>query len=197
MCPAVKLRYRVILKFYGFVDKRRGFRQFSMFKQYIFALAGYTRRIMVTTTINKRWKKWLIAFFILLLAGGAVAWYIFTEKFSDTNAVKADYTVNAMDLIKAFQQNSRQANDKYSEKIIVVNGVVSAVETADTTANIKMTDSLSGSYIIFAFQEQHLTEAKSLKAGDRVSIKGSCSGGVHSAILDVDNISFKRCAVSK
>lgn len=152
---------------------------------------------MITTKINKPWKKWLTAVFVLLLAGGAVTWYIFTEKFTDTNAVKADYTVNAMDFIKEFQQNLKQANNKYSEKIIVVNGTVSSVEMADTTANIKMTDSLSGSYIIFAFQEQHLGEAKALKAGDKVSIKGSCSSGVHSEILDVDNISFKRCAVNK
>lgn len=139
----------------------------------------------------------MIAGFVLLLAGGGFIWYIFTEKFTDTAEVKADYTVRAIDFIKEFQQDLGLANKKYSEKIVVVNGTVSAVEAADTTANIKMIDSSSGAYIIFAFQQQHLAEAKQMKQGDEVSIKGSCSNGAFSTILETEYITFKRCAVNK
>ena len=109
---------------------------------------------MFTTKTNKPYKKWLLALLVLLLAGGGVAWYLFTLKYDDTATVKADYTVNAMDFIKEFKQDMAAANKKYSEKIIVVNGTVSAIETADTTANIKMVDTTNGAYIIFAFQQQ-------------------------------------------
>ena len=139
----------------------------------------------------------MIAGFVLLLAGGGFIWYIFTEKFTDTAEVKADYTVRAIDFIKEFQQDLGLANKKYSEKIVVVNGTVSAVEAADTTVNIKMIDSSSGAYIIFAFQQQHLAEAKQMKQGDEVSIKGSCSNGAFSTILETEYITFKRCAVNK
>ena len=152
---------------------------------------------MLTTKINRRYKKWMIAGFVLLLAGGGFIWYIFTEKFTDTAEVKADYTVRAIDFIKEFQQDLGLANKKYSEKIVVVNGTVSAIEAADTTANIKMIDSSSGAYIIFAFQQQHLAEAKQMKQGDEVSIKGSCSNGAFSTILETEYITFKRCAVNK
>ena len=152
---------------------------------------------MLTTKINRRYKKWMITGFVLLLAAGAFIWYIFTEKFADTSAVKTDYNVQAIDFIKEFQQDMSLANKKYSEKIVVVNGIVSAVETADTTANIKMVDTASGAYIIFAFQQQHLAEAKQMKAGDMVSIKGSCSNGAFSNILETESITFKRCAVNK
>ena len=139
----------------------------------------------------------MIAGFVLLLAGGGFIWYIFTEKFTDTAEVKADYTVRAIYFIKEFQQDLGLANKKYSEKIVVVNGTVSAIEAADTTANIKMIDSSSGAYIIFAFQQQHLAEAKQMKQGDEVSIKGSCSNGAFSTILETEYITFKRCAVNK
>ena len=139
----------------------------------------------------------MIAGFVLLLAGGGFIWYIFTEKFTDTAEVKADYTVRAIDFIKEFQQDLGLANKKYSEKIVVVNGTVSAIEAADTTANIKMIDSSSGAYVIFAFQQQHLAEAKQMKQGDEVSIKGSCSNGAFSTILETEYITFKRCAVNK
>ena len=148
--------------------------------------------------MKKQYKKWLLALLVLLLAGAAVIWWIFTEKHDDTANVKPDYTVNAMDFIKEFRQDMTAANKKYSEKIVVVNGIVSAVEPADTTINIKMIDSAANNaYVIFAFQQQHLNEAKQMKPGDKVSIKGSCSNGAFSNILETEYITFKRCAVNK
>ena len=144
----------------------------------------------------KRYKKWLIALGVLLLAGAVVIYYLFTLQYDDTTKVKADFTVTAMDFIKEFKQDMAAANKKYSEKIIVVNGTVSAVEMADTTANIKMIDTTNGAYIIFAFQQQHLSEAKAMKEGELVSIKGSCSNGAFSSILEAEYITFKRCAVN-
>lgn len=152
---------------------------------------------MLTTKINKPYKKWLLALFVLLLAGGIAIWYLFTLKYDDTATVIADYTVNAMDFIKEFKQDMAAANKKYTEKIVVINGSVSAVEMADTTANIKMVDTTNGAYIIFAFQQQHLAEAKAMKEGEEVSIKGSCSNGAFSSILEAEYITFKRCAVNK
>jgi len=102
-----------------------------------------------------------------------------------------------MDFIKEFRQNASMANRKYTEKIVVVNGIVSTIEAADTTANIKFTNASTGDYIIFAFQQQHLADAKKLKEGQQVSIKGSCSGGAYSQILGINYISFKRAALNK
>jgi uncharacterized protein (DUF1330 family) len=152
---------------------------------------------MQTAKVKSLYKKWLIAVLILLVAAGLAVWYLFNLKYDDTATVKADYTVNAMDFIKEFKQNMDAANKKYSEKIIVINGTVSAIETADTTANIKMVDTTNGAYIIFAFQQQHVAEAKAIKEGEKVSIKGSCSNGAFSSILEAEYITFKRCAINK
>ena len=142
-------------------------------------------------------RKILIGIFILLLAAVVAVWYIFTEKFTDTAEQKADYSVNAPEFLKEFEQNDSLANKKYIEKIVTVKGIVSEIEAADSTANIKMSDTTTGNYIIFAFQQQHLAEAKSLKEGELVSIKASCSGGTYSEILGTRYISFKRAALSK
>lgn len=152
---------------------------------------------MLTTKTRFRYKKLLIGGGIVLLGIAAVVWYIFNEKFADMATEKADYTVHAMDFIKEFQHNTRLANEKYTEKIITVKGMVNQVEAADTTANIKFIDTLTGAYIICAFQQQHLAEAKQIKQGDEVTIKGSCSGAVYSEILATQYISFKRCAIDE
>jgi len=75
--------------------------------------------------------------------------------------------------------------------------VAIATEPADKTMIIKITDITTGSYLIFAFQPQHLAKAKPLKEGDRVTIKGSCSDGVYSEILGTYFISFKRSTIEK
>ena len=142
-------------------------------------------------------KKILIAFLLLVAIGAAIYWYIATEKFADTKDRKAVYTVNAIDFIREFEGNDSAANKKYTDKIITVNGMVSEIEAADTTVNIKFIDTASGSYAIFAFQEQYISEAKTLKVGDSASIKGSCSGGVLSEILGTEFITFKRCTLNK
>ena len=152
---------------------------------------------MLTTKINKRYKKWLIALFVLLLAGAVVIWWLFSLKHDDTADVKADHTVNALAFISEFKTGLEAANKKYTEKIVVVNGNITKIEPADTTVNIIIADTASDAYIIFAFQQQHLAEAKAMMVGDNVSIKGSCSGGAFSNILETEYITFKRCAVNK
>ena len=147
---------------------------------------------------KKPWlKRILIGGLLLLIACCVAIWFIFSEKFTDTSERKATFTVNAMDFISEFQKNDSLANIKYAEKIIIVNGRVTETEAADTTINIKMIDTATDAYIIFAFQQQHLIEAKQLKEGDTVSIKGSCSGGAYSEILETEFITFKRCAINK
>jgi hypothetical protein len=101
-----------------------------------------------------------------------------------------------MQLINEFQQNDSLANAKYADKILTVNGRVSATEKVDSTVNIKMEDENTGAYIIFAFQPQDATTATKFEAGDSVSIKGSCSGGIYSQILETQAITFKRCAIN-
>jgi hypothetical protein len=142
-------------------------------------------------------KKLLVTFLVLIAIGAGVYFYIALEKQPDTKNEKAAFTVNAIDFIREFGKDDKAANKKYAEQIITVNGRVSEIEAVDTTVNIKFIDTTSGSYAIFAFQEQHVAEAKTVKVGDSVSIKGSCSGGILSEILGTESITFKRCTLNK
>jgi hypothetical protein len=142
-------------------------------------------------------KRLMIGGLVLVVIAGGIYWYVATEKFSDTKDRRAAFTVNALDFIREFEKNESEANKKYKDKIVTVNGRVSEIETADTTMNIKIMDTASKSFIIFAFQEQHLSEPKTVKVGDTVSIKGSFSAGIFSEILEVLKIDFKRSALNK
>ncbi len=143
-------------------------------------------------------RRLLISILILAGIGAAIYWYIATEKFADTKDREAAFTVNAIDFIREFRKDDSVSNKKYREKIITVNGRVSELESPDSaTVNIKFIDTTTGDYTIFAFQEQYLSEAKSVKVGDSVSVKGSCSGSIYSDLLDAYNIGFIRCTLNK
>lgn len=123
--------------------------------------------------------------------------YIMNETFSDTAGIKADYSVSASDLILEFTANDSAANKKYIEKIINVQGAASEVEVkSDSTINIKFADP-TGSYISFSLEKDQYENAKNIKSGDTVSLKGSCSGSFYSDILSTTQISFKRSTLNK
>lgn len=156
---------------------------------------------MATEQKNKRGlvKKLLLAAVILILGAGGFAWYAYTKGFDDTAEIKADYTVDAAAFLNEFKLNdalNEDTNKKYSEKIITVNGRVTAVEAADTTLNLKI-QYPDNSYIAFAFQQKDQQAVKEVKAGDSVSIKGSCNGAGFSNILGVPYVTFKRCSLNK
>ena len=150
------------------------------------------------TKQKRPWLKRLLVIGLVLVAIAAgIYWYVATEKFSDTKDRKAAFTVSAIDFIREFEKNESDANKKYKDKIVTVNGRVSEIEAADTTMNIKIIDTVSNSFIIFAFQEQHLSEPKTVKVGDTISIKGSFSAGIFSEIMEVVKSDFKRSALNK
>ncbi len=152
---------------------------------------------MSAPTQNK--KKWLRWFLLLLLAvaltGGAVFYYVMTAKFDDTLTEKSAYTITATNLLAEFQQNDSAANQKYTEQILSVSGLVSAVEQADTSATVTFADSLTGSYLIFDFQSGASRKAATFKPGDSVILKGSCSGSIYSRLRKAHMISFKRAVI--
>jgi hypothetical protein len=145
----------------------------------------------------KSWvKKLLLAIVLIAAIGAFVAWYLFNEKFTDTTKRDAAFTVEAQSFLKEFQQSDSLANIKYKEKIVTVNGFVSEIESMDSIVNIKMIDTTTDAYVIFGFQNEQLEKVKAVKEGDKISIKGSCSGGSYSDILEVEAIDFKRCVLN-
>jgi len=154
---------------------------------------------MLKNPKNKKVLRWsLTVAGALLLIGAAVYFYYATRTHEDTASLKADYTVEAISFIKEFEKDYKTANKKYAEKIIAVKGIVTETEQpVDTTMNIKMTDTTTGSYLIFAFQNKDMAKAKNLKQGDKVIIKGSFGDGIYSEIKEAYFINFQRSTVEK
>ncbi|HEY8388062.1 MAG TPA: hypothetical protein VIK74_05635 [Parasegetibacter sp.] len=141
-------------------------------------------------------RRLLLAAVVLGLAGLGYAWYILSATYDDTSNVKADFNVEATAFIQEFVKDRAAANEKYMEKIISVAGIADDISSPnDSLVTIRFSDSGSGSYAIFSFQENNMEAAKKVQQGEKVTIKGSCSGGNYSEILDLTSIEFKRCII--
>ncbi len=122
---------------------------------------------------------------------------VMAQTHTATDNVPADFSISANDLLNEFVNNDSIANAKYGEKIVVVNGNISQIEKkTDSTTNIRF-DHTDGSYIVFSFDKDQYEQVKNINTGDVVSLKGSCSGSIYSAILETTSISFKRSTLYK
>lgn len=183
------------------VDLGVGQSAFAMLQPAAFIAAIAVIVFILTALPLNNWLKK----FVWIIIGPVIAFaaykmgekYVMSETFTQTTDVKADYTVNATDLIREFIVNDTAANKKYREKILVVNGKTTQVERlSDSTTTIQFADS-TGSYIAFSFEKEQYEQVKEIKTGDEVSLKGSCSGSIYSEILGTTSITFKRSALNK
>lgn len=168
-----------------------------------FYLAVVTAVLLILVSL---WRRNMFLAIIALLIGPFATWAAFAfvtnqemnKTFEGTESLKPDYTVNALDLIREVAGNDTASNRKYSGKILEVNGRITTVENAnDSTINIQMADTTTGSYVVFPFYNKTLEQVKTLQEGDSVSIKGAFTGSMYSEILETTIINFERNTLNK
>ncbi len=102
-------------------------------------------------------KKLLIILIIIIVIIFAVYKYAFRAP-ENISKADIDVTINAVELVMEFSDNLSISETKYFEKIIVVNGLITEIESEGITLN-------EG---IFC----KLNNVIDLKAGDKIKVKG-------------------------
>lgn len=162
---------------------------------YIAVIAAF---ILIVNSWPNNWG-WKIFFIVAPLA---LSYFAFSqikesqvsEKTAATDTLKATFTKDALKLIQEFVTADSASNAAYREQVMVVEGVVSELNASDSTATLSMADS-TGSYVIFDFEKAAAKTVQTIKAGDRVKVKGVCSGSIYSDILETHTISFKQSII--
>ena len=85
----------------------------------------------------------LVLLLIVVVAGGWYAYKLYTGKVPSLTDVKADASINAKDLISAFEKDSAAANKAYLGKILEVTGNIKSIEKESGT--ISLGDTISNS----------------------------------------------------
>lgn len=119
-----------------------------------------------------------------------ITWkWVFREASTDVSSQKAEITMDAVTLVQNFEANEDSANARYLNKIISISGNVDNVKENDDniTVYLKNPDDLSGVRCSF---DKTAIDPVSVKPGDKVKIKGICSGYLLDVVLN-------KCAIDK
>ena len=134
-----------------------------------------------------------------LVAGLIVAVYLFNKPKRDIAKTTAEYSLTATQLLTEFTQNEQAANAKYLSsaygKVIRVSGTIGEIDQAgDTVLNILLKEPTTGSGSInCSMAISEIPKAKSLKMGDKVAVKGECTG-----YLNITNeVSMVKCLLEE
>ena len=111
---------------------------------------------------------------IVLLATGWYGYKLYTGKVPSLTEVKTDASVNATDLIAAFEKDSASANKQYLGKILEVTGTIKSVEKESSTVSLGNTE--GNSSVRCSLDSVFVKEVDALNPGSSITIKGNCTG---------------------
>lgn len=125
-------------------------------------------------------KKVFISVAVLGVAAALLVYFfVYNKPHADFERARPDHTLTATDLFDAFVTDTRAAEEKYNGKVLLVSGEVTLVEeTSDMVIVVfALSEGLFGEEgIRCTMLENHADAARSLQAGQLVSIKGFCAG---------------------
>lgn len=125
-------------------------------------------------------KKTLIPLLVLAIIGGAYALYSYNKGPRDLNAEKSEMSITADELLSEFALDEQSANEKYLDKIMEVEGIVSDVTLDEVTTILLETGDIMSS---IACEMASGMKMDNVEAGSKIRIKGQCTGFLSDVIL--------------
>ena len=124
-------------------------------------------------------KKVLMALLTLGLIGVGIGFYLFNKSIPSTSSMSSDYTMGADELLLAFENDENDANSKYLDKVIQVEGSVDKFEIKEGKTTVYLDANNPMSNVIFQLEEplSNITE------GQSITLKGICTGYLMDVVL--------------
>lgn len=146
-------------------------------------------------------RKQIIVMVIIIAAaiGGVYAWNEFNRKHKDLTNVSPAYNVQAVELIKEFENNDSVSNQKYTGKVVAVEGIIKEIQKDEQGYyTIVLGEPSEMSSVRCSIDSTHNSDVTSLQKGNRVSVKGSFTGykADDTGLLGSD-VEMNRCVVQK
>lgn len=143
-----------------------------------------------------RIKKIIVGSVIIAVLGGAGYGYSeYNRKPKSLDKVKPHVVLSAETLIKDFETNEKDANSKYLDKIIAVDGKIRSVEKSENgyfTVVLGKEGTMSS--VRCSMDSVFQQAVANLSAGSEIRMKGACTGFNADELLGSDVI-LNRCVV--
>ena len=119
---------------------------------------------------------------VVALIGTGALYYTFRSSPDSVEKMNPDYTVSAEELVNACELDEASANEKYLDKIVLVEGKV--VDITDQQQE-KITIYLEGSFtgnVSCSFAQESIDKT-AVSEGSEMHVKGKCTGYIMDVVL--------------
>jgi hypothetical protein len=122
---------------------------------------------------------------IVLLIVAAIGVYVYTFKKPARTAASEEalYTISANELVSQFENDENAANAKYLNQVIKVYGTVVSVSESANNFTVLLKEINSNVGVSCSFEKTNFEKSK-VPRGQKVYIKGICSGFLFDVILN-------------
>jgi hypothetical protein len=128
-------------------------------------------------------KKISFGILLLFLFGAIIGYKIYNKPHVNVAQEKAAISSTAANLLKDFSSDETIANLKYLGKIIQVKGVISKTETRQGKKSVFLeTDAVFGN-VLCTLTLAESAQKRELKVGQKILLKGICTGFLMDVIL--------------
>lgn len=129
-------------------------------------------------------KTLLIIILLLATVAGYFAWKAYNKPVATLHEVKPELEVEAEQIFADFAENEESANQKYLGKVIRISGNVLDVNinTSEYSTVYLDANDVMGS-LSCQLEKGEETKAEKLNAGQKIAIKGKCTGFAMDVVL--------------
>ena len=126
--------------------------------------------------MKKGWKYIIALSVIGLIVAAIVSLYVFRKSDNSVAGKKPDFKVLCSEIVNEFESDEQSASTKYVDKIVEVEGVIAEISSDEESYVIILKDPDSFSGVSCSISKEEIKEDEIGKAGDKIKIKGICTG---------------------
>lgn len=123
----------------------------------------------------------IILVLVVIIVGAGIGLKMFFKPHADINKLKAEFKVEATQLMDEFQKEETTATTKYSEKILEISGkLVAKNKLPNGTDLLVLEDEMQGisCQLDSVWSSANQSAIQALETGNPVTIKGICKGSL-------------------
>jgi hypothetical protein len=133
--------------------------------------------------INKmKAKKIILILSIFIFLGGFIAYKMYNKPHVNVAKTSFDIALEAAKIVDDFSFDETLANTTYLDKIVQVSGIINSVKTEKKTVIVALAGN-SFADVLCYLSEESKTKVNTLKEGQRVTLKGICTGFLLDVVL--------------
>ena len=146
--------------------------------------------------MNRKSIKYSFVIILVVIAGTILfAFREYNRKHVDIENINASFIISSEEIIKAFTNDEKSANNLYLDKVVAVEGKIKSIEKSEVGfCAIVLGDKNSLASVRCIVDSTHLDATNALREGAQITMKGICTGYNADELLGADVI-LNRCII--